>query len=122
MIECVVCGSTKIGKSLMAPSVTASRKKAKAPTVTEPKTEAAQSVLSAPDPKVADAIRELREHVEANSDYVGRDFAKKATAMHLGDEPNRSIYGEVAPEEAKQMAEDGVPAIPLPFMPKSKTN
>jgi hypothetical protein len=42
--------------------------------------------------------------------------------MHLGDTPARSIYGEVAPADAKRLAEDGVPALPLPFIPRAKTN
>lgn len=117
MIECPQCGSKKVEKSLMAPRVATSRKRA------TPQPEApSQPVVSAPDAKMEEAMRALKEHVEANSDYVGKDFAREATSMHLGDVPERSIYGEVAPEDAKRLAEDGVPAIPLPFIPKSKTN
>ncbi len=117
MVECPQCGSSKVEKTLMAPRVTTSRKRA------TPQPEApSQPMVSAPDAKMEEAMRALKEHVEANSDYVGKDFAREATSMHLGDAPERSIYGEVAPEDAKRLAEDGVPAIPLPFIPKSKTN
>ena len=120
MVECPGCGSQKIEKSLMTPGVTTSRKKGVAPADTQ--SHDAQSVMSAPDPKMAEAMAKLRKHVEQNSDYVGTNFAKEATAMHLGDKPARSIYGEVAPEDARRLAEDGVPALPLPFIPKAKTN
>ena len=120
LVECPGCGSQKVEKSLMAPGVTTSRKKASVPVET-PSPEA-QPVISAPDPKMAEAMEKLRSHVENNSDYVGSNFAKEATEMHLGDKPARSIYGEVAPEDAKRLAEDGVPALPLPFIPKAKTN
>jgi hypothetical protein len=105
----------------MTPGVTTSRKKATAAveTLASP---GAQPVMSDPDPEMAAAMEKLRNHVEKNSDYVGPDFAKQATAMHLGDVPSRSIHGEVAPEDAKRLAEDGVPALPLPFIPKAKTN
>ena len=43
-------------------------------------------------------------------------------AIHDGDAPERSIYGEAKPAEAKALIEDGVPVAPLPFMPKRKTN
>ena len=119
-VECPMCGSPKVEKSLMSPGVSTSRKKAN-PTVPAT-TQAQHPVISAPDPKMAEALRALRDHVEANSDYVGRNFVKDATAMHLGDMPVRSIYGEVAPEDAKKLIEDGIPAVPLPFVPKSKTN
>jgi hypothetical protein len=53
---------------------------------------------------------------------VGEDFASEARAMHLGDAPERSIYGEAKPDEAKALIEDGIPVAPLPFMPNRKTN
>lgn len=120
LVECPGCGSSKITKSLMAPGVSTSRKKTDEPALSpEAPT---QPVVSAPDPKMTEALTALRKHVEANSDYVGGNFAKDATAMHLGDIPSRSIYGEVAPEDAKRLAENGIPAVPLPFVPKAKTN
>ena len=42
--------------------------------------------------------------------------------MHEGDVPHRSIYGEAKLEEARKLVEDGVPAMPLPFIPRQKTN
>ena len=42
--------------------------------------------------------------------------------MHDGEVPHRPIYGDVKPDEAKKLIEDGVPALPLPFIPKQKTN
>ena len=84
MIECPQCGSKKVEKSLMAPRVATSRKRA------TPQPEApSQPVVSAPDAKMEEAMRALKEHVEANSDYVGKDFAREATSMHLGDVPER---------------------------------
>ena len=47
---------------------------------------------------------------------------REARAMHQGDAPERSIYGEARPEEARQLLEDGVPVAPLPFLPGRKTN
>lgn len=120
MLECPGCGSSTVEKTLMAPGVSTSRNKSAEPI--ERPNPSAQPVVSAPDPKMAEAMSKLRKHVEENSDYVGQNFAKEATAMHLGDTPARSIYGEVAPADAKRLAEDGVPALPLPFIPKAKTN
>ncbi len=112
MVVCPDCGSTVVTKDLMAPKVGAKR----------PAEELPQQVTNAPDPDLADAIRKLRDHVERNSDYVGGNFAREARAMHVGDTPHRPIYGEVDKKEAQSLAEDGVPALPLPFIPKQKTN
>ena len=113
MVACPVCGSNDVSKSLMAPGVAAKQ---------NAKGSEAQQMASGPDPKLEKAIKELKDHVEKNSDYVGNKFADEARAMHLGDKPERSIYGEVKADEAKKLHEDGIPAVPLPFTPKRKTN
>lgn len=114
-VLCPECNSPHVEKALMAPPVRASRKKARPAT-------SGQTMASSPDPEVVEAIKAIREHVEKNSDYVGDSFAEEARAMHDGDKPQRSIHGEAKPEDAKKLIEDGVPAVPLPFVPKQKTN
>ena len=116
MVACPTCGSTSVSKDLMAPKLGASSKGAKeTPNLPQPMT-------NSPDPEIADAVKKLKAHVEQNSDYVGNEFVREARAMHLGDIPQRSIHGEAKPEEAKKLIEDGVPALPLPFVPRQKTN
>ena len=78
--------------------------------------------LSAPASGVEAALAEMRRKIEENSDYVGLNFAAEARAIHEGDAPARSIYGEAKAEEARQLIEDGVPVAPLPFLPARKTN
>ncbi|MEO0389844.1 MAG: DUF1178 family protein [Pseudomonadota bacterium] len=110
-LTCAVCGSAEVEKSIMAPRVRAARDAEAAPAVPED----AQS-------KAFKAIRAMKDHVEKNSDYVGKDFATQARAMHDGDAPERPIWGEAKPAEAKRLIDDGVPVLPLPFTPKSKAN
>ena len=64
----------------------------------------------------------MRRHVEENSDYVGLSFAAEARAMHEGKAPERNIWGEAKPEEAKALLEEGIPVAPLPFVPKRQAN
>ena len=78
-------------------------------------------VLAKPEGEVAKALADLRRKVEGNSDYVGTDFASEARAMHEGETPERSIYGEACPDEAKALIDEGVPVLPLPFRPKRRT-
>jgi hypothetical protein len=109
LVTCAVCGTIGVEKAIMAPQVQNSRKKAKPPSLSEPASPAEQ------------AVTELRKLVEEKSEDVGTDFAKQARAMHDGDAPERSIFGQAKPEEAKALIEDGVPVIPLPWTNK-KTN
>ncbi len=112
MVSCAVCGSTKVSKAIMAPRVRTTKGKEApvAPTLPTEKSAAEQ------------AMAEMRAQVEQNSEYVGTNFATEARSMHLGDAPDRAIYGEAKPEEAKSLIEDGIPVTPLPFMPTRKSN
>lgn len=115
-INCVVCGTSNVEKAIMAPRVTASRKKAKEPDAKP------QAMVASTKPDAQPDLAEMKRKIEANSDYVGENFASEARSMHLGDAPERSIYGQANVEEAKSLIEDGVPVLPLPFMPTRKTN
>ncbi|WP_299427880.1 DUF1178 family protein [uncultured Shimia sp.] len=126
MVACAVCGDTNVEKAMMAPRVRPARSAAAKPQdptpVPSPEAASAPSPLSQPASPAEQALKELRDHVEANSDYVGKDFASEARAMHDGDAPERPIYGEAKVEEAKALIEDGVPVAPLPFNIGRKTN
>ncbi len=120
MVCCAVCGNSGVEKAIMTPRVRPAR------TIearSEPSERSEKSVdMATPTPDVEQALAELRRKVEENSDYVGKDFASEARKIHLGDAPERAIYGEAKPEEAKALIDDGVPVAPLPFVPTRKTN
>ncbi len=114
-IECVRCGSPRIAKAPMAPSVAA---RAAPEAVPDP-----PPVPESPAPSPAEqALAELRAHVEAHSDYVGMRFVAEARAMHEGRVPHRPIHGEARPDEARKLIEEGLPVAPLPFLPKQRMN
>ncbi|MGC1498124.1 MAG: DUF1178 family protein [Sulfitobacter sp.] len=122
-LNCSVCGSGDVKKAIMAPRVIS--KSATAPTQIEPvpNEPAPVPVLKTPKGSETDieaAVAELRKKVEETSDYVGKDFTNQARAMHLGDVPERAIYGEARPDQARSLIEDGVPLLPLPFRPRQK--
>ena len=110
MVVCSECGSTKITKAIMAPSVSTSRKKGNKPSELEKKS------------KLKNDILELKKKIEANSEYVGNNFANEARSMYLGETPERSIYGEAKADDAKKLIDDGIPVMPLPFLPAKKAN
>ncbi|WP_281825391.1 DUF1178 family protein [Jannaschia rubra] len=100
-VECSVCGSTDVQKTMMAPGV---------------------GGLSAPASEVEKKIAALRRKVEAEATYVGGRFAQEARAIHDGEVPDRPIYGEANAAEVRDLLRDGVPVAPLPFLPKSRAN
>lgn len=108
-VACPTCGSVEVRRAVMAPAVSHGARQEDHP-------------LRAPREGIEAALAELRRQVEANSEYVGMNFAAEARAIHDGAAPERAIYGEARPDEAKKLIEDGVPVAPLPFLPKRKAN
>ena len=98
MVTCTTCGSRVVTKSVMAPAI-----------------------ATTPAP-VENQVAALRKKIESSADYVGTAFAKEARAMHDGLAPDRPIYGEANLTEARKLAEDGIPVMPLPFIPAKKAH
>ena len=111
LLSCAICGGNRIEKALMTPGV-----------ATRAASAAQEGVLQTPETEVEQAIAALRREIEANSEYVGMNFAAEARAIHAGDAPERTIHGEARPDEARAMIEEGLPVAPLPFLPARKVN
>ena len=116
LVSCAVCGSTDVEKAMMAPRIRDGKSEAKPPETQE------NTALTTPTNPTEKALAELKAQVEKNSEYVGMNFAREARDMHDGSAPERAIYGEARPEEARKLIEDGVPVAPLPFVPARKSN
>ncbi|MEZ5911614.1 MAG: DUF1178 family protein [Paracoccaceae bacterium] len=117
MLSCPDCGATEIAKELMAPAVRPARNSA-----ARGAGEAGNAVPEPSEEAMRKALARLRREVEANSEYVGMNFASEARAIHDGLSPERAIHGEARIDEARKLVEDGVPVAPLPFVPKRKVN
>ena len=77
--------------------------------------------VAAPDPRqvaMREMVRQLRQHVTENADYVGDKFAEEARKIHYEEVEARGIYGEASPEEARALMEEGVDFLPLPNLPE----
>jgi hypothetical protein len=125
LVDCPVCGSTRVERALMAPAIGAA---AKAKGRSEPKPEparAAPPALPPATPKAATGpmpaqmvamLQKLRAEVEKNCDYVGPRFAEEARRIHEGEAEARGIFGEATPEEAEALKEDGIGFETIPWV------
>ena len=105
LLECPVCGSTKIRKMLSPVNV----RKAVSDTGDSP---VSQEALLA-------AVRGLYENIIKNSEDVGTAFASEALKMHYGVKEQKSIRGVATEEEEKILKDEGVEFFRIP-VPKQK--
>lgn len=114
LIECPYCASIQIEKAIMAPNIrTSKNENAIAPIINQPE------LLPA---EIAKAFSQIKTHIEQNYDYVGKDFADEARAIHAGTAEERLIYGETSPKEVVELIEEGVPIAPIPPLANPKAD
>ena len=116
LLECPVCGDTKVEKALMAPGVPRKSNAVAAVPPTTPPTNVAAQTMPA---HVRAMLQKLRAEVEQNCDYVGDRFADEARRIHNGESDKRGIYGEATAEDAESLAEDGIEIAQIPWVPRS---
>ncbi len=108
-VPCPDCGATKVEKAPMAPRIGKA-----SPTPAERQEMAVKAAA------VRKELKELRAKVEANCDYVGGQFAEEARKIHYGETEERGIYGETSDDQAKELAEEGIPFARIPWLPQQE--
>jgi hypothetical protein len=134
LVSCPICGDLKVEKAIMSPKISTGEKRGEAappPSPEAPDTAAPNAgapadakapvaLMSPQEREFRQKLRELREHLTKNADYVGQKFPEVARKMHYGELDHRSIYGEASPQEAKEMHEEGIQFHPLPVLPDER--
>ena len=105
LLTCPSCNSTQIKKGLMAPNV--SKK--------------SNSKIYKRNKSIASNVNKLKKIIEKEFDYVGDKFTEEAKKIKYGEAKDRSIYGEASVEQTKELIDEDIDVLPLPFSTK-KTN
>lgn len=110
LVECPVCGSTRISKKLSAPRLNLSSPAA------APADDASRDVVVV-NPGSAEmqaAWLKMVRHVMAHSEDVGERFAEEARRIHYGETEERNIRGKASAKETEALLEEGISVLPLP--------
>ena len=102
LICCPSCKKTRIEKDLMTPNL--SKK--------------TNSKLNKSKKTIASSMKKLKKMVEKNFEYVGDKFTEEAKKMKYGEREEKSIYGEATLEQTKELIDEDIDVIPLPFSSK----
>jgi len=109
LISCYACGSTQdVKKSLMAPNIAISK----------------NNIVKDNDLKkkfytnVKKKLKDLREYVEKNAEYVGDKFVSEVRSIHYDNRKKRSIYGTASPKETRELSDEGIEVATIPWIPK----
>jgi len=101
LVQCPVCQSAEIDKAPMAPRVP--RKGSSNPLA---------------------RLAAMQAEMLKGSRWVGDEFSETARAMHSGEIGPEQVHGNATLEQARSLAEDGIPVapLPLPVTPPTQVN
>ena len=63
-------------------------------------------------------LLEIREYIEKNFEFVGKNFSKKVREIYYDKKNNKTIYGTTTPKERQELAEEGIDLISIPWVNK----
>ena len=63
-------------------------------------------------------LLQLRKFVENNFEYVGKNFSKKVREVYYDNKNNKTIYGTTTKEERKELEEEGIDLVAVPWVSK----
>jgi hypothetical protein len=101
-LECPICSSKEVEKSLMVPRIS-------------PGSDKKQKTLISAQSAIEKEIKALKHKIKTTATDVGENFSTEARAMHYGEKKEKPIIGKASLDEAKDLAEEGIPFIPLPW-------
>tara|TARA_Y100001935_G_scaffold221717_1_gene196090 strand:+ start:10 stop:423 length:414 start_codon:yes stop_codon:yes gene_type:complete len=105
LVCCPSCNSVQIKKGLMAPNLA----------------KKSNTKLSKRNKSIASNVKKLKKIIEKEFDYVGDKFTEEAKKIKYGETKERAIYGEASIDQTKELLDEGIDVLPLPFSTK-KTN
>ena len=107
LLECIYCSSNKIKKTIMAPMVSGTKI-----------SEESYNILDRKLLKEKKELLKLREHIEKNFEFVGDKLSEKIRDIYYDKKTKKSIYGTATPEERKELAEEGIDLLSIPWISK----
>jgi hypothetical protein len=122
LLACPICDDVVVHKALSVPNVgrkgnqLVSAQASVAP-VAEPVTGEVVNTPTLP-PQMVELMHKMaaaQTEMLKTSEWVGREFAETARAIHYGEEGDRLIHGETSRDEAEALADEGIAVAPLPF-------
>ncbi len=106
LLECIYCNSNVVDKSIMAPMVSVTEKHLKISNL--------RKVLK----NEKKQLYKIRSFVEKNFEYVGNNFSKRVREIYYNDKSKKGIYGTTSEEERKELAEEGIDLLSIPWIKK----
>lgn len=63
-------------------------------------------------------LKDLKNYIEKNAEYVGDNFASEARSIHYDKKNIRNIYGKASPKQTEELLDEGIEVNTVPWQNK----
>ncbi len=103
-LNCAVCNSLNIDKTLMAPTIINKKNNLKLEDNNK-------------DKEIRNKLKEYKKFIKKNLEYVGKNFAYEARTIHYNNKKSKKgIYGKASSKEIKELKEEGIQTETIPWI------
>ena len=89
-----------------------------APMISNSKKDMKLNVINKDFKKEKDNLLKLRNYIEKNFEFVGKDFSKKVREVYYDKKNNKAIYGTTTLKEREELEEEGIDLLSIPWINK----
>ena len=108
-VNCHICNSLSVEKTLMSPSVFT------------PKNDSKTDNEIKKYKETKEVISKYQEFIKNNFDYVGENFTYEARSLHYKNKKaSKGIYGTTTKDDLKELKEEGIEAEIIPWIKDNK--
>ena len=107
LLECIYCSSKKIKKSIMSPMISNAKNLANIADKVDNNFQNEKNKLI-----------KIRQYIENNFENVGENFSSKVRDIYYDKNNNKTIYGTTTDEERKELADEGIDLLTIPWINK----
>ena len=118
LINCPICGSDNVVKSLTTPSLKINKNK-----TSENKNKQHKNLknnvnfLANENPdNISTLLRTLKKEVQKNSTFVGYEFVSQVRSMKEGKIKEKPIHGQATNKEIQELSDEGIDVVNIPWI------
>ena len=117
LINCPICGSDKVVKSLTAPSLKINKAKEDFKNLNN-KNSDIEDVIVANDNSnnISTLLRTIKKEIQKNSTFVGDKFVSQVRSMKEGKIREKPIHGHGTDKEIQELQDEGIDVVNIPWI------
>ena len=118
LINCPLCGSDKVIKSLTTPNLKTNKSQTSADQnkIYETSTSRRNFLHSENSDHISTLLRTLKKEVQKNSSFVGNKFVSQVRSMKEGKIKEKPIHGHGTNKEIQELRDEGIDVFNIPWI------